>query len=142
MQKAIKRFIYFLTVVALIFAAVYSSGAVAVQKVKKYPISIVTTDELYGTTKIEKNQVVIETCLGIVDKKNGYGHVMGHPDWTMYYGDIRYKKKRLKPKTKVLTIFPCDPTDDNEERFGYYFIKTKWKDGKKHWTLLYVSEEG
>lgn len=139
-RDTIRKIVQFLTIFAVIFAAVYATGAAgAVQKVEKYPISIVTTDELYGTTKIDKNQVVIEACLGVVDKKNGKGHVLGYPDWIKYYDDIRYKKKRLKPKTKVLTIYFCDPMDDNEELFGCDYIKTKWPDGKKHWTLVHVS---
>lgn len=139
MQNTIRKIILFLTIFAVIYAAIYTTSAASVHKVKSELISIVTTDELYGTEKLGTNQVIIEKCLGVVDQKNGYGHVVGHPDWTMHYGAIRYKGKKLKPGTKVLTYFPCDPTDDNEPLCRYDFIKVK-KNGKKEWKLVHVDE--
>ena len=134
MQNTIRKIILFLTIFAVIYAAIYTTSAAAVHKVKSEPISIVTTDELYGTEKLGKNQVIIEKCLGVVDDKKGGGHVVGHPDWYVNYGDIRYKGKRLKPGTKVLSYFPCD-NDDMDPLCRYDFIKVK-----KHWKLVHVDE--
>lgn len=141
MKNVIKKIVYASTILAVLFAAVYSgAGTSAVHKVKSEPISIMTTREIMATDKIGTNQIVIEKCLGVVDTKRGDGHVSGKPDWYMWYGDIRYKGKRLKPGTKVLSYFPCDPLNDVDPIARYDFIKVKDKNGQKHWKLVHVLE--
>lgn len=128
-------------ILATLFAASYSGGkTLAIHKVKSEPISIMTTKEIMKTDKVGTNQIIIEKCLGIVDTKRGDGHVSGERDWYMWYGDIRYKSKRLKPGTKVLSYFPCDPLNDVDPIARYDFIKVKDKNGQKHWKLVHVLE--
>ena len=142
MQKAIKRFIYFLTVVALIFAAVYSGSlsAGAVQRVKGEPIDIMATKEILNADKIGTKRILMEKCLGIVTTKDGKGHVVGLRDLEIDYSRIRYKGKRLKLGTKVLSYFPCNPLDDLEPLARFDMIKVKNKYGKKEWTLVHAMD--
>lgn len=132
-MQAIKRTVIAMVILLTLFAAAYSNAG-AVQKVKAEQISIITTDELYNAKKLSKNQVIIEKCIGIVDSKKGWGHVSGHPDWDMWYGDLRDDGKKLKPRTKVLSYFPCD--DERDPIARYDFIQKKDKSGKKYWKLV------
>lgn len=141
MNHAIRKAAMAATCAAAIFAAVSAGGGTsAANKVKSEPISVMTTEEIINADKIGTNQIIIEKCLGVVDTKKGKGHVVGQRDLEMYYGDIRYKGKRLKPGTKVLSYFPCDPLDDVWPIARYDYIKVKGNNGKAHWKLIHVHD--
>lgn len=100
------------------------SPAYAVHKVKGHPVYLVKTTE-FDTCNFKQNAVYIEVCEGIVDKKNGEGHVRGHKDWIVDYSMCRFKGKKLKPKTKVTSYFPLD--ESLWPACRYDFIKVKKK---------------
>lgn len=142
MQNVIRKTLIAAIILTTLFAAVYSGAwsAGAVQRVNGEPIDIMNTREILDADKIGTKRIIIEKCLGIVTTKDGKGHVVGWRDLEMDYSRIRYKGKRLKPGTKVLSYFPCNPLDDLEPLARFDMIKIKNKYGKKEWTLVHAMD--
>ena len=100
------------------------SPAYAVHKVKGHPVYLVNTTEI-GKCKIKKNAIYIEWSDGVVDSSNGDGHVKGHNDWYIYYGNCRYKGKRLKKGTRVISYWPLDNDQWELARYDFIMVKNK-----------------
>lgn len=121
MKKPIKLFAAVMSAALMLGAC---SPAYAVHKVKGHPVYLVNTTE-FDNCEFKKNAVYIEYCYGIVDTKGGDGHVKGHRDWLMDYSECRYKKKRLKPGTKVTTYLPLDKGQWPVCRYDFITVNKK-----------------
>lgn len=100
------------------------SPAYAIQKVKGHPIYLVNTSE-FNKVSFKKDAVYIEWCKGVVDNKKGDGHVKGMKDWYMYYGDCRYKGKKLKKGTVVTSYMPLSGDLMWLDRYDFITVKKK-----------------
>lgn len=139
-KKITKKFLYLVMALAIVASCCVVGGnsAKAVKKVKKEPIVMMTTKEILKSTSISRNRIIIEKCVGVVDNANGDGHLIGNKNFYIYYGDLRYKGKRLKKGTIVMSYLPCCPDKYLTTICSYDYIKVKNKKGKKVWKLIDV----
>ena len=140
----VKKTVYAAVIVtAMLLIAAMGIKANAVKVINNEPIKLMTSEEMEKKKK-SYNDIIIEKCVGIVDDEKGNGHLKSNKNIYLYYGDIRYKGKRLKPGTMVITYYPCDPRNIDGNYFdplcGYDYIKVTNKKGVKEKKLVDVRE--
>lgn len=153
-KNIFKKFISFIMVFTIIFSTqMMVPSASAIRKIKGEPFKILTLKETMGKKKYGKNTIYIERIDSTIKTKNGYAYAKDDPDYILYYGDLRYKKKKLPVKTKMKTYIISNPLERDGEildifvaRFDYAKVKVKIKIKKgknkgkyktvKRWRLL------
>lgn len=123
----------------MIFTIIFSTqmmvpSAFAIRKIKGEPFEILTLKETIDKKKYEKNTIYIERIDSTIKTKNGYAYAEDDPDFISYYGDLRYKNKKLPVKTKMKTYIISNPLEQDGEildifvaRFDYAKVKVKIK---------------
>ena len=122
----------------MVFAVIISGmSASAVHKVKGEPIYIMTTKEVWKQKKFDKNIIYIEKMECVIDDKKGNGHVIGDPDFDIYFGKYKgkYPKKGSKTKTYFIHEFLYDDEYFNAFIARYDYLRIKTKKGKWKWVM-------
>lgn len=145
-MKYFKKFTSFVIIFTIIFSSfVHNASA---YNIKKEPFVFVTFKQtLKDSFKVKPNKIYVEKIEGIIDKKNGEGHILGYPEFEMDYSGFKYKNKPLPVKTKMKSYFFSDPLEKNLSESIDYFIarydfarvkvKTKVKTKKKKYKYVY-----
>ena len=144
-MKYFKKLISFILVFTIIFS---TFTYVSAYDVKKEPFIFVTFEQtLKNDFKVKPNKIYVEKMEGIIDKKNGEGHLLGYPEFEMDYSGFKYKNKPLPVKTKMKSYFFSNPLEEDLSESIVYFIarydfarvkvKTKVKTKKKKYKYVY-----
>lgn len=138
MHSVLKKSVIGFFVLATVFGTSISGvSASAVNKVKGEPIYIMTSKEMEKQKKFDKNFIYIEKMECIIEDKKGNGHLIGDPNYGIYFGKYKgkYPKKGSKTKTYFLHEFLYEGGYYNAFIARYDYLRIKTKNGKWKWVM-------